>query len=300
MSAARVRGHRIPEAHAVAAGARHAGPTAPRPRGARRLARPAARRARGVRGARTRGRARSRCRAATSARTSRPTTATSRSSRPRSSWSAPGRSGHGVRLVLRKRIPAGAGLGGGSADAAAALLAVRELARRRHRRRRGARARGRGRVRRAVLPARAARRGCAGGARSSSRWRCAPGSPFVVAIPPFRLSTPDVYTAWDELGGPRSDASVPAPRRVAPIVAELRQRPRAGGRAVEPRLRGVPRRARGGRRAAGAARGQRLGVRGAGRRRRRAARARRSRSSRRLRVPVVGTTSVSRGVRLAS
>ena len=38
-----------------------------------------------------------------------------------------GRSGHGVRLVLRKHIPAGGGLGGGSADAAAALLAVREL-----------------------------------------------------------------------------------------------------------------------------------------------------------------------------
>ena len=32
-----------------------------------------------------------------------------------------GRSGHGVRLVLRKHIPAGGGLGGGSADAAAGV-----------------------------------------------------------------------------------------------------------------------------------------------------------------------------------
>src|SRR4029453_13032640 len=38
-----------------------------------------------------------------------------------------GRSGHGVRLVLRKHIPAGGGLGGGRAAAAAALLAVRRL-----------------------------------------------------------------------------------------------------------------------------------------------------------------------------
>ncbi len=31
------------------------------------------------------------------------------------------------------------------------------------------------------------------------------GLAFVVAIPPFRLSTPDVYAAWDELGGPQAE-----------------------------------------------------------------------------------------------
>ena len=34
------------------------------------------------------------------------------------------------------------------------------------------------------------------------------GLAFVVAIPPFRLSTPDVYKAWDKLGGPRSERAV--------------------------------------------------------------------------------------------
>src|SRR4029077_14007826 len=37
------------------------------------------------------------------------------------------------------------------------------------------------------------------------------GLAFVVAIPPFRLSTPDVYRAWDKLRGPPSDRGGPAP-----------------------------------------------------------------------------------------
>ena len=212
-----------------------------------------------------------------------------------------GRSGHGVRLVLRKHIPAGGGLGGGSADAAAALLAVPRAARRRHRRRGRARARGRGRVRRAVLRPRRrgvdarARRdhraGVAADAGSRSSWRsrrsgCRPrrlrgvGQARRPAVRPRRC--------------PRRDA-------LAPACPRARERPRAGGRGARaaaasssaPRSRPPTGRAR-------AAGGQRLGLRGARRRRAAAARRWSTQVSRRLRVPVVGTTSVSRGVRLAS
>jgi 4-diphosphocytidyl-2-C-methyl-D-erythritol kinase len=37
----------------------------------------------------------------------------------------------------------------------------------------------------------------------------------VVAVPPFGLSTPAVYRAWDELGGPSSDRAVAAPPGLA-------------------------------------------------------------------------------------
>src|SRR4029077_9270965 len=120
-----------------------------------------------------------------------------------------GRSGHGVRMVLRKRIPAGAGLGGGSADAAATLVAVLKLLELE--------------LTADDLLTIAARLGsdvpfCLQGGAAWMRGRgevlepidLRPGLGFLVATPPFRLATPTVYAAWDELGGPE------AQRRVEP------------------------------------------------------------------------------------
>jgi 4-diphosphocytidyl-2-C-methyl-D-erythritol kinase len=209
-----------------------------------------------------------------------------------------GRSGHGVRLVLRKHIPAGGGLGGGSANAAAALLAVRRL-----------------------LDVDVDDEGvfeiaaevgsdvpfCLRGGAAWMRGRgdviepvsVPTGLAFVVAIPPFRLSTPDVYKAWDKLGGPRSERVVPAPRRLQRVIDELVNDLEPAAEALEPRLLEF-------RNALEAAAGLPALLAGSG-----SAYvvpvhdARRLPTlvdavSRRLRVPVVGTTSVSRGVRLAS
>jgi 4-diphosphocytidyl-2-C-methyl-D-erythritol kinase len=209
-----------------------------------------------------------------------------------------GRSGHGVRLVLRKHIPAGGGLGGGSADAAAALLAVRRLLD--------------VDVDDTGVFEIAAEVGsdvpfCLRGGAAWMRGRgevvepvtVPTGLAFVVAIPPFRLSTPDVYKAWDELGGPRSERAVPAPRRLESVIPELVNDLEPAAEALEPRLLEF-------RNALEAAAGLPALLAGSGS----AyvvpvADARRLPSlvdavSRRLRVPVVGTTSVSRGVRLSS
>ncbi len=147
-----------------------------------------------------------------------------------------GRSGHGVRLGLRKSIPAGAGLGGGSADAAGAIAAVRrmlevdvddvELAE----------------VAAAVgsdVPFCLVGGGAAwmrGRGELLERVELTSPLPVVVAFPPFRLATPAVYEAWDELRGPVASRRVEAPPSVAHLVSDLGNDLEAAAEAVEPRL----------------------------------------------------------------
>ncbi len=124
----------------------------------------------------------------------------------------------GVRIGLHKEIPPGAGLGGGSADAGVVLRILRDDL---------------GVDPRAVLDAAAALGSdipfCVEGRPAWMRGRgellepvSLPAAvPVLVAIPPFPLHTPPVYRAWDELGGPRSERTIPAPGPLAHLVDEL-------------------------------------------------------------------------------
>ncbi len=146
-----------------------------------------------------------------------------------------GRSGHGVTMTLRKKIAAGAGLGGGSADAAGALVAVRrlldidldddELSRI------GA---GLG----SDVPF------CLAGGAAWMRGRGEVLEPvtlgavsFLVAIPPFRLSTSAVYQAWDDLGRRRAARRLQAPSGVAHLLDSLGNDLERAAEVVEPQLR---------------------------------------------------------------
>jgi 4-diphosphocytidyl-2-C-methyl-D-erythritol kinase len=208
-----------------------------------------------------------------------------------------GRSGHGVRMTLRKKIPAGAGLGGGSADAAAAIVAIQRL-----------------------LDVEIDQQGilgvgaavgsdvpfCLTGGAARMRGRgevldpvpLHAGMSVLVAIPPYRLSTPTVYAAWDELGGPRSTRVVEAPGVIAELVPELVNDLEPAAEAVEPRLAefraaleetvGAP--------ALLAGSGSAYAVLGDGDRLASVAR----KVRRALKVPVVASQTVSRGVRLGT
>ena len=146
-----------------------------------------------------------------------------------------GRSGHGVKLTVRKKIPAGAGLGGGSADAAATLMAVRRMLEID--------------LDDAALAELGAKLGsdvsfCLTGGAAWMRGRgeqlepadLPAGMPFLVALPPFRLKTPTVYRAWDDLGRPRATRRVPAPPEIAAMLPELSNDLEPAAEAVEPRL----------------------------------------------------------------
>ncbi|GAB4309926.1 MAG: 4-(cytidine 5'-diphospho)-2-C-methyl-D-erythritol kinase [Candidatus Bipolaricaulota bacterium] len=116
--------------------------------------------------------------------------------------------GPGVRITLRKRIPAGAGLGGGSSDAAAVLVGLNELF-----------SLGKTLPELQVV-------GAAIGADvpfflgPSPAWVEGVGerimpldvplpAAFLVLVPPFRCPTADVYRAFDELGLPLAPPGPP-------------------------------------------------------------------------------------------
>jgi 4-diphosphocytidyl-2-C-methyl-D-erythritol kinase len=64
-----------------------------------------------------------------------------------------------------------------------------------------------------------------------------PGIPMLVVMPPFPVSTADVYRAWDELGGPRARRAAPSPPPLDALAPELVNDLEPAAEHVEPRLR---------------------------------------------------------------
>ena len=146
----------------------------------------------------------------------------------------------GLDISLHKGIPAGGGLGGGSADAAATLVAVRALLERE------------AGPDPADLLAVAADLGsdvpfCVEGGAAWMRGRGERLDPapldgtvtVLIVVPPFRIATPAVYRAWDELGGPTSARTLPAPPAVAGLLSGLGNDLEPAAARVEPRLEGL-------------------------------------------------------------
>lgn len=105
-----------------------------------------------------------------------------------------------LRLELTKLIPVGAGLAGGSADAAAALVALDSL------------------MGTSVAYARAPKLGsdvrfCISGGSALMEGRGEELTPYpapddlvlAIVVPPFDLSTAEVYRRWDRMGGPEGE-----------------------------------------------------------------------------------------------
>jgi 4-diphosphocytidyl-2-C-methyl-D-erythritol kinase len=139
----------------------------------------------------------------------------------------------GAAISWAKEIPSGAGLGGGSSDAAAVLRVLG----------------GAWDVDGERLAELAAELGsdvpaCLAGGAVWMRGRGEVIEPVVieeilrvvVVVPPFSCSTPAVYRAWDELGGPRSERVVPAPYGTSHHLAELRNDLEPAAEQVEPGL----------------------------------------------------------------
>lgn len=118
-----------------------------------------------------------------------------------------------LALRLEKRIPQGAGLGGGSSNAAATLLALTDIVG----------------LPRAIADEIAPGLGSdvplffsGGTAMVSSRGETVDPIPslggftLALAVPPFELSTPEVYRRWDRLEGPVGDEI--SPRLLPPAL----------------------------------------------------------------------------------
>src|SRR3954465_12130257 len=58
----------------------------------------------------------------------------------------------------------------------------------------------------------------------------------LIVVPTFSISTPAVYRAWDDLGGPAGPRTIPAPAAVSHLVDELANDLEPAAERVEPQL----------------------------------------------------------------